>query len=153
MTKDGKILITYEDCFAISSTSTKNKQTACERLLYIMLSTQPQQMIYQAYNGEHGIPLNKEAADGINSETGQGGDKGFFAFNPKFEALKQLISERVECECIGDGIGEMKLFSEALEEQVMSSGTVSHDEIYAFCQQYADRQQTGGQEAGTGGAP
>ncbi len=153
VTKDGKILITYEDCFAVSSTSTKNKQTACERLLYIMLSTQPQQTIYQAYNGKHGIPLNKEAADGINSETGQGGDKGFFAFNPKFEALKQLISERIECECIGDGIGEMKLFSEALEEQVMSSGTVSHDEIYAFCQQYADRQQTGGQEAGTGGAP
>lgn len=151
VTKNGSILITYEDCFAISSTSTKNKQTACERLLYIMLSTQPQQTIYQAYNGEHGIPLNKEAADGVNSGTGTGGEKGFFTFNPKFEALKQLICDRVACECIGDGIGEMKLFSEALEERLMSSASVSHDDIYAFCQQYAGGQEMSGQEAGTGG--
>lgn len=148
VTKNGKILITFEDCFAVSSSSTKNKQTACERLLYVMLSTQPQQTIYQAYNGKHGIPLNMEAAEGINRETGEGENKGFYKFNPKFEALEKLIADRIECECIGDGIGEMKLFSEAIEERVMSSGTVTHDGISAFCQQYAEGQGSGGQEAG-----
>lgn len=152
VTKNGKILITFEDCFAVSSSSTKNKQTACERLLYVMLSTQPQQTIYQAYNGKHGIPLNMEAAEGINRETGEGENKGFYKFNPKFEALEKLIADRIECECIGDGIGEMKLFSEAIEERVMSSGTVTHDGISAFCQQYAEGQGSGSQEAEPGGA-
>lgn len=142
VTKNGKLLVTYEDCFAINSGSTKNKQIACERLLYIMLTTQPQQTIYQAYNGEHSLPLNREAAEGISGEEEEnrngGQNKGFFTFNPKFSELKKLIRDRTECECVGRGMGELNRFSDSLEASVFADGRMaSHDEIYAFCKEYA----------------
>ncbi len=143
LTKNNKLLVTYQDCFSVNSESSKNKQIACERLLYVMLTTQPQQTIYQAYNGEHGIPLNKEAAEGISKEEEESLSKGFFAFNPKFETLKTLMEDRVECEFVGDGIGTLNRFSEALEEEVLSSGKATHDSIYTFCQDYSNSGKEG----------
>lgn len=119
-TSNGKMLASYEDRYAISADSTENKQTACMRLLWIMLGEAAQSNNYVA-DGSTPFPINKHSFD------------KFFEYNPKYEDFKNLVENRKNCILIGRSSADIEKFEKELSEK----GLLNKKVIQDYCSKYA----------------
>lgn len=110
VTHNGKMLVTYEDKFAVSARSTRNKQIACMRFLLICLLESSQTENYSA-EGDTSFPILKSAFD------------EFFKYNPKFECFQNMVNKGEKVLLIGDGQGELARFDADLCRVADSAGT------------------------------
>lgn len=108
VTHNGKMLVTYEDKFAVSARSTRNKQIACMRLLLVCLLESSQTENYSA-EGDTSFPILKSAFE------------EFFDYNPEFMCFHDMLREKVLL--IGDGQGEVTRFDADLCRVAESAGT------------------------------
>lgn len=119
-TSNGNMLVSYEDRYAISADSTENKQTACMRLLWIMLGEAAQSNNYVA-DGNTPFPINKRSFD------------KFFEYNPKYEDFKSLVENRKNCILIGRSSADIEKFEKELSEKSLLNKKVIQD----YCSKYA----------------
>lgn len=124
VTQKGKMLVSYEDKFAISAES-KNKQIACMRLLWACL-LEPSQTKNFPSDGTTPFPILKSAFD------------DFFQYNDKFECFHKQIGQEVFL--IGDGQAEIAAFDTGLRGYLRQKD-VSKKNIKDFCAQYAAEQK------------
>lgn len=121
VTSNGKILLSYEDRYAISADSKKNKQTACMRLLWIMLGEAAQSNNYVA-DGSTPFPINRSAF------------LKFFDYNPKYKCLQSLIkSKNPDCILIGRASADI----EGFERGMAKKKPLNKKQIQDYCSQYA----------------
>lgn len=95
VTHNGKMLVNYEDKFAISAESSKNKQTACMRLLLVCLLESSQKENFSSTGGTP-FPILKSAFD------------EFFEYNSGFNCFKEMTGSSAYL--IGDGQAEIVAF-------------------------------------------
>lgn len=117
---NGKMLVSYEDRYAISADSTENKQTACMRLLWIMLGEAAQSNNYAA-DGSTPFPINKNSFN------------KFFEYNPEYKDFKSLVENRKNCVLIGRGSADIEKFEKGLSEKSLLNKKVIQD----YCSKYA----------------
>lgn len=122
---NGKILLSYEDRYAISADSTKNQQTACMRLLWIMLGEAAQSNNYVA-DGSTPFPINSSAF------------AKFFDYNPKYKCLQNLIkSKNPDCVLIGRASADIESFERGMAKKEL----LNKKQIEDYCSQYAARKK------------
>lgn len=124
ITQAGKMLVSYEDKFAISAES-RNKQIACMRLLWACL-LEPSQTKNFPSDGTTPFPILKSAFD------------DFFQYNDKFECFHKQIGQEVFL--IGDGQAEIAAFDRGLHDYLTQKGWLKKN-IEDFCAQYAAEQK------------
>lgn len=120
VTSNGEMLVSYEERYAISADSSENKQTACMRLLWIMLGEAAQSNNYVA-DGSTPFPINKNSF------------YKFFEYNPKYEDFKSLVENRKNCILIGRGSADIEKFEKELQEKSPLNKKVIQD----YCSRYA----------------
>lgn len=121
VTQNGKMLVNYEDKFAISADSSRNKQIACMRLLWVSLLA-PSQMKNHPADGEAPFPILKSEFD------------EFFKYNSGFECFQKQIGSSVLL--IGDGQAEIAAFDTGLCDYLGEKGVLQKN-IQDFCEKYA----------------
>ena len=120
VTGNGKMLVSYEDRYAISADSTKNKQTACMRLLWIMLGEAAQSNNYAA-DGSTPFPINRDAFN------------EFFRYNEKYKGFRSLVENRKACILIGRSSADIEYFEKGLS----GKGSLNTKVIQDYCSEYA----------------
>lgn len=88
VTHNNKMLVTMTERYAISATSTKDEQLACERLLWVMLSESGQGKL-SASQGETSFPI-------LQSEL-----NNFVNFNRKYGAFAESCEKQRPCILLG----------------------------------------------------
>lgn len=121
VTQNGKMLVSYEDKFAISADSSRNKQIACMRLLWVCLLS-PSQVKNHPADGTAPFPILKSEFD------------KFFEYNKKFKCFQNQIGKEVLL--IGDGQAEIAAFDTELRAYLSNKGILGKN-IEAFCVKYA----------------
>ncbi|MCM1245127.1 MAG: protein kinase [Roseburia sp.] len=120
-TQNGKMLVSYEDKFAISGESSRNRQIACMRLLWICLLESSQTENYSS-TGKTPFPILKSAFD------------EFFKYNDKFECFQDMVG--TSALLIGSGQAEILSFDEGLCN--LSSGDLTQlNQVHKYCVEYA----------------
>jgi len=120
VTQDGKMLVSYEDKFAISADSSRNKQIACMRLLWVCLLS-PSQVKNHPADGDAPFPI-------LESEFNK-----FFEYNKKFKCFKNQIGSPALL--IGDGQAEIAAFDTGLRAYLSEKGILEKN-IEDFCVKY-----------------
>lgn len=118
LTQDDKMLVQYDDKFAISAESSTNKQTACMRFMWTLLGEAAQANYYPA-DSTTPFPINKKAFD------------EFFTYNPNFNCFRDMVNSQRSCILLGRGSGERRAFESGLQSCANSQ------EIKDYCSQYA----------------
>lgn len=121
VTQDEKMLVSYEDKFAISAESSRNRQIACMRLLWVCLLS-PSQVKHHPADGDAPFPI-------LESEFNK-----FFEYNPKFICFQKQIRSPVLL--IGDGQAEIAAFDTKLRSHLEKKGPLKKN-IDDFCAEYA----------------
>lgn len=121
VTQDEKMLVSYEDKFAISAESSRNKQIACMRLLWACLLS-PSQVKNHPADGDAPFPI-------LKSEFNQ-----FFKYNPQFICFQKQIGSPALL--IGDGQAEIAAFDTGLCAY-LGAKDISKKNINDFCAEYA----------------
>lgn len=124
VTGNGKMLVSYEDRYAISADSTKSKQTACMRLLWIMLGEAAQSNNYAA-DGSTPFPINRDAFH------------EFFRYNEKYKGFRSLVENRKACILIGRSSADIEYFEKGLS----GKGSLNKKVIQDYCSGYATGNQ------------
>lgn len=123
VTQNGKMLVSYEDKFAISADSSRNKQIACMRLLWVCLLS-PSQVKNHPADGDAPFPILKSEFD------------KFFEYNPKFICFQKQIQIGSPALLIGDGQAEIAAFDTGLCAY-LGAKDISKKNINDFCAEYA----------------
>lgn len=123
VTQNGKMLVSYEDKFAISADSSRNKQIACMRLLWVCLLS-PSQVKNHPADGDAPFPILKSEFD------------KFFEYNPEFICFQKQIQIGSPALLIGDGQAEIAAFDTGLRAY-LSEKDISKKNIEDFCVEYA----------------
>lgn len=123
VTQDGKMLVSYEDKFAISAESSRNRQIACMRLLWVCLLS-PSQVKHHPADGDAPFPI-------LKSEFNK-----FFEYNPKFICFQEQIQIGSPALLIGDGQAEIAAFDAGLRAY-LGAKDISKKNINDFCAEYA----------------
>lgn len=121
VTQGGKMLVSYEDKFAISAESSRNRQIACMRLLWVCLLS-PSQVKNHPADGDAPFPI-------LKSEFYK-----FFEYNKKFKCFQKQIGSPVLL--IGDGQAEIAAFDTGLCAY-LGAKDISKKNINDFCAEYA----------------
>lgn len=100
---DEKMLVVFSECFAISAAAQEDEQTACMRLLWVMLTQNGQDK--KATNiGSMSYPILKSAlAD-------------FEKYNRKFSHFAKLVQAKQPCILVGAQLSDMGNFADGLEK-------------------------------------
>lgn len=120
LTQNGKMLVNYEDKFAISAESSRNKQIACMRLLRICLLESSQGENFSS-TGDTPFPILKSAFD------------KFFEYNREFECFKDMVGNSAYL--IGDGQAEIAAFDAGICALSEKSGLTGRG-ILTYCTEY-----------------
>lgn len=123
VTQDEKMLVSYEDKFAISAESSRNKQIACMRLLWVCLLS-PSQVKHHPADGDAPFPI-------LKSEFNK-----FFEYNPKFICFQEQLQKGSPALLIGDGQAEIAAFDTKLRSHLEKKGPLKKN-IDDFCAEYA----------------
>lgn len=119
LTQDDKMLVQYDDKFAINADSSENKQTACMRFMWTLLGEAAQGNYYQA-DSTTPFPINKGAFE------------EFFKYNPSFTCFQKLVKKKKGCILLGRGISELNSFENGLRNNCSNSLEVKN-----YCSEYA----------------
>lgn len=124
-TQDGKMLVSYEDKFAILADSSRelsrNKQIACMRLLWICLLESSQTENYSS-TGKTPFPILKKAFH------------GFFEYNERFKCFEDMVG--TSALLIGSGQAEIASFDAGLRS--LGSGDLTKEnQVHEYCAAYA----------------
>lgn len=125
VTQGGKMLVSYEDKFAISAESSRNRQIACMRLLWVCLLS-PSQVKHHPADGVAPFPILKSEFD------------KFFEYNPKFICFQKQIGSPALL--IGDGQAEIAAFDTGLRAYLSEKGILEKN-IEDFCVKYATEEK------------
>lgn len=120
VTQNGKMLVSYEDKFAISAESSRNKQIACMRLLWVCL-LKPSQMKNYPSTADTPFPILRSVFD------------EFFTYNDKYKCFQNQIGKPVFL--IGDGQAEIMGFDTRLCSYLKEKGLLKKN-ISDFCTEY-----------------
>lgn len=119
LTQNDKMLVQYDDKFAINADSSTNKQTACMRFLWILLQKSAQGNYYTVA-GATPFPINKDAF------------YEFFDYNEDLTGFRDLVKSQKSCLLLGRGTSELQNFESGLRQSCTNS-----QEIKEYCSQYA----------------
>lgn len=120
-TQNDKMLVSYEDKFAISADSSRNKQIACMRLLWICLLESSQTENYSS-TGKTPFPILKKAFH------------GFFEYNDRFRCFEDMVG--TSALLIGSGQAEIASFDAGLRS--LGSGDLTKEnQVHEYCAAYA----------------
>ena len=103
VTCQDKMLVTLSERFAITGTSTEDEQTACMRLLWVML-TQNGQDKKATSTGALSYPILRSCL------------MDFEKYNRKFGKFVTLVQNKNQCILVGRLTGAMEVFSDGLKE-------------------------------------
>ncbi|MBO5303942.1 MAG: serine/threonine protein kinase [Lachnospiraceae bacterium] len=128
VTCDDKMLVAFSERFAITGTSTEDEQTACMRLLWVML-TQNGQDKKAASTGAMSYPILKTClAD-------------FEKYNRKFSHFPALVQEKSPCVLVGNLSGAMNVFADGLMESMAEE--VSDSVLQGYCEEFITETEEG----------
>lgn len=124
VTHEDKMLVVFSERFAITGESTEDEQTACMRLLWVML-TQNGQDKKASSTGAMTYPMLKTCfAD-------------FENYNRKFGNFVTLVQNKNQCVLVGKTTGAIKEFAGGLTEVIAQEGTELTDTVLQnYCEEY-----------------
>ncbi len=125
LTQDGKMLVRYDEKFAINADSTENRQTACLRFLWTMLGEAAQANYYQA-DSQTPFPINRKAF------------QEFFKYNSAFTCFRDLVNQKNACCLIGSGVSRIGDFEYHLRNTYNCTNSA---QIRDYCQKYSENQK------------
>lgn len=125
VTKDGQMLVTYEDKFAVSAESSRNRQIACMRLLRICLLKSAQTKNYPS-DLSTPFPILKSAFD------------EFFEYNKEHKCFQKMIGSPTYL--IGDGLAELKGFDDGVCG-LADKNAMQYENILAYCEKYVENKK------------
>ncbi|MGN1168345.1 MAG: serine/threonine protein kinase [Lachnospiraceae bacterium] len=121
---DGKMLVKFSEKYAITGESSADQQTACMRLLWVMMGDVGQQK--KTAPAATTYPILKKQFD------------AFATYNANYKGFGRLVSDLHDCVLIGDVTGEVSEFMSGLRNEK----AVTEEEIQTYCEKY----QNGNQE-------
>lgn len=121
VTHDDKMLVTLSERYAITKESTENQQTACMRLLWVML-------------GETGQE-KKTAPAGTSYPILTEMFEEFGSYNANYDGFIRLVKNYQECILIGSITGKAEQFATGLGK------TTGDTEIKSYCEQYVSNKK------------
>ena len=119
LTQDGKMFVQFDEKYAISAQSSENKQNACMRFMWILMSEAAEGNFYAA-DGTTPFPIQKKAFE------------EFFKYNESLSCFQKLVNQKRDCVLVGKGIAEMEGFQSKLYVNDVSDSLG----VKTFCQQY-----------------
>ena len=119
LTQDGKMFVQFDEKYAISAQSSENKQNACMRFMWILMSEAAEGNFYAA-DGTTPFPIQKKAFE------------EFFKYNESLSCFQKLVNQKRDCVLVGKGIAEMEEFQSKLYVNDVSDSLG----VKTFCQQY-----------------
>ena len=128
LTNQDKMMIQYENCFAITNSDSTNKQNACLRFLWTILGEGGQSNYYGAV--DCCIPINKN-----NFEK-------YFSYNTVMSGsgfMTLVLDKKMPCVILGRGQKEVETFASGLDREVGTN--VSKEKIKAYCQTWVSQQK------------
>ncbi len=132
LTREGKMFVNYEDKFAISAQSTKNRQIACMRLLLVCLLESSQKENFSS-TGDTPFPILKSAFD------------EFFDYNKEFNCFKEMTGGSAYL--VGDGQAEIAFFDVGICE-ISKTRDLTQRNLLTYCTEYTvDRKKRDSAEA------
>lgn len=117
VTMDGKMLVDFSEKYAITRESDASQQTACQRLLWVMLSKVGQEK-KTTMPGETTYPILKEAF------------WHFADYNADFGTFVELVGESRDCVLVGSESHAAQRFVEGLEDLTEAQ------ELQEYCTSY-----------------
>ena len=116
VTQDGKMLVKFSERYAIMGESSKDQQTACMRLLWVMLSGAGQEKKYM--QGQTTYPILRSKFE------------EFAVYNANYDGFIEMVKDHHECVLVGEEAQEAQAFANGLQ------GQVTEDEIREYCEKY-----------------
>ena len=101
VTQNGKMLVTFSERYAIMKDSSEDQQTACMRLLWVMLRDTGQEK--KTAPGETTYPILKKMFN------------QFASYNANYDEFIELVDEYYPCVLVGELTGKAEKFSDTLE--------------------------------------
>lgn len=119
VTQDDKMLVKFSERYAITRASSTDQQTACMRLLWVMLSEAGQAKKYAP--GQTTYPILESVFE------------EFPSFNAKFEGFIRLVDDRNRCILAGSEEREAQCFVSGLGKKT------EEEEIQSHCEEYVSQ--------------
>lgn len=126
LTQKDKMLVQYDEKYAINADSSENKKTACMRFMWILLGEAAQANYYPA-NRVSPFPINSKAF------------KEFFTYNPKFTCFQKMVEEKKSCILIGRGGKTIDDFESGMREREKVGD--DPQKIREYCKKYTEEQK------------
>ncbi len=128
VTHQGKMPVIYSERYAVSGTSSKNRQLACMRFLWIMLGEPAQAGNFKG-DGDLAFPINAQSFG------------EFFKYNPKYKCFQSLVDRKNPCLIIGRGTGDVCRFEKGILSHCIASknpNVLSADSAKEYCSAYVE---------------
>ena len=125
VTCQDKMLVLLSERFAITGTSTEDQQTACMRLLWVML-TQNGQDKKATSTGALSYPILQTCLS------------DFEKYNRKFGRFVTLVQNKNQCVLVGRLTGEMGEFADGLQE-ILAQPEINDTVLQEYCAGFISR--------------
>ena len=116
VTHNGKMVVTLSERYAITEESSQNQETACMRLLWVMMGEKGQEK--KTAQGNTTYPILKSQF------------KEFSTYNANFDGFIELVNDSYPCILVGNITGKVKVFSDGL------NGITEPEQIKEYCEKY-----------------
>lgn len=115
---DGEMFVKFSEKYAITGESSKDQQTACMRLLWVMMGELGQQK--KIAPAATTYPILKKQFD------------EFQTYNANYKGFSELVNQCRDCVLIGEETGEASEFIKGMDE----AKAVTEEEIQSYCETY-----------------